>query len=113
MTVHCCGAALGFLAFGLSLLIGLYVGNSFITVVLRSIIAMIAAYVLGVVLAGLGQRAVMENLETEAARLREQAVAALPDQPAPVESIDESAARQTAAQPPPVGAPGGVVAAPS
>lgn len=67
MPTHICGAGLGFLGFAVSLIIGLYVNNSFTTVVLRALAVLGVFYVLGVALAALAQRAVQENFENEIA----------------------------------------------
>jgi hypothetical protein len=60
-----CGAALGLLAFSVSLIIGLYVDNPFITVVQRSILALIIFYILGCVLSVLGQKVIQENFNNQ------------------------------------------------
>lgn len=70
-----CASGLGLLGFGISLIVGLYVGNSFITLVMRAIAVMLLAYVFGYVVATLGQKVVEENFEAEAAELRAQAEA--------------------------------------
>ena len=107
MTTHLCGAALGFFAFAISLIIGLCVGNPFITVVLRSLMVMIVSYGVGVILAGLGQRAVLENLEAEIdglhAQAEAQAEADVDAQQAAEagELTDVSPPEGTVAQPPP------------
>lgn len=72
---HICGAALGFLGFGISLIIGLYVGNPFVTLVLRATCVLIVFYILGLILASLGHKVVQENFEAEAEELLAQAKA--------------------------------------
>lgn len=57
---------MAFLAFTISLFIGLLVNNSFITIVSRGLVVMFVFYVLGCVLAGMGQKVVRENFEDEA-----------------------------------------------
>ena len=65
MTTHVCGAGMAFLGFSLSLIIGLWVNNSFITVVQRGLVVLVLFYVLGCLLAGLGQKAVQENFDAQ------------------------------------------------
>ena len=72
---HICGAALGFLGFGISLIIGLYVGNPFVTLVLRATCVLIVFYILGIILASLGHKVVQENFEAEAEELLAEAKA--------------------------------------
>ena len=60
-----CGAGFAFIGFSLSMFIGLWVDNPFVTVVLRSLFIMLMFYVLGCVLYLLGQKAVQENFDTE------------------------------------------------
>jgi A9-like protein len=60
-----CGAGFAFIGFSLSMFIGLWVDNPFVTVVLRSLLIMLLFYVLGCVLFVLGQKAVQENFDTE------------------------------------------------
>lgn len=64
-----CGAGLACIGFSLSLIIGLWVDNPFVTVVLRSLCIMLVFYVLGCILFVLGQKAVQENFETETQKL--------------------------------------------
>ena len=66
MTTHLCGAGMAFLGFGLSLIIGLWVENSFVTVVSRGIVVLFLFYIIGCFLAGLGQKVIVENFEAEA-----------------------------------------------
>lgn len=70
-TVHLCGAGMAFLAFGVSLVIGLTVNNPFVTVVLRAVLMLAAFYVLGCVLAAVGFHAVEENAARQAQSLRD------------------------------------------
>ena len=72
---HICGAALGFLGFGISLIIGLYVGNPFVTLVLRATCVLMVFYILGLILASLGHKVVQENFETQAEELLAEAKA--------------------------------------
>lgn len=65
MTIHLCGAGLAFLGFGLSLIIGLWVDNPFITVVSRSLVVLVVFYVLGYLLALIGQKVIVSNFERE------------------------------------------------
>ena len=60
-----CGAGFAFIGFSVSLIIGLWVDNPFVTVVLRSLFIMLMFYVLGCVLFVLGQKAVQENFDHE------------------------------------------------
>lgn len=106
MTTNFCGAALAFFAFAVSLIIGLYVGNSFVTVVLRSLVVLILSYILGVILTSLGQRAVVENLEREITKFHSDAEQDSQISRAASETPDDAFAsqinaEQTAAQPPP------------
>ena len=64
-----CGAGFACIGFSLSLIIGLWVDNTFVTVVLRSLFIMLIFYVLGCVLFMLGQKAVQENFEAEAQKM--------------------------------------------
>ena len=65
-----CGAGFACIGFSLSLIIGLWVDNTFVTVVLRSLFIMLVFYVLGCVLFMLGQKAVQENFENEAQNIK-------------------------------------------
>ena len=60
-----CGAGFACIGFSLSLIIGLWVDNTFVTVVLRSLFIMLVFFVLGCVLFIVGQKAVRENFESE------------------------------------------------
>lgn len=64
-----CGAGFACIGFSLSLIIGLWVDNTFVTVVLRSLFIMLIFYVLGCVLFMLGQKAVQENFEDETQKI--------------------------------------------
>ena len=110
-----CGAALAFFAFAVSLIIGLYVGNSFVTLVLRSLVVLILTYILGVILTSLGQKAVMENLERQIAEFHSDAEQDSQDSIAAGETPDHALtsqinAEQTAGQPPPEPVAGAVAA---
>ncbi|MBN1436450.1 MAG: hypothetical protein JW936_05195 [Sedimentisphaerales bacterium] len=72
-TNHVCGAALGFLAFSVSLIVGTMVDNPFITVVLRALGALVVFYILGLVLVAIGHKAVGENFQSEMEAAREAA----------------------------------------
>lgn len=69
---HVCGAGFAFMGFSLSLIIGLWVDNTFVTLVLRSLFIMLIFYVLGCVLFLLGQKAVQENFDNETQNIQEQ-----------------------------------------
>jgi len=75
LTTRLCGAGMAFLGFGVSLLIGLSVGNTFVTVVTRGLVVLFLFYLLGYVLAGLGQKVVIENFDAEAESLQNDAQA--------------------------------------
>ena len=62
---HLCGAGLGFLGFGLSLIIGLIIQNSYITIVARSLVVMIVFYILGNIMFAIGQKVVNQNFDEE------------------------------------------------
>ena len=65
MPTHQCGAALSLVGFGISLVIGLWVDNPFVTVVLRGLWVLLLFYVLGCLLSVIGQKVVQENFENE------------------------------------------------
>ena len=65
MTAHVCGAGMAFLGFSLSLIIGLWVNNPFTTVVSRSLVVLFFSYIFGLMLAGIGQKVIVENFEAE------------------------------------------------
>lgn len=69
MINNICAAALAFLGFSTSLLVGLCVGNSFVTVVSRALIVMAAFFILGRVLAALGTKVIQENFDKMTAEL--------------------------------------------
>ena len=66
-----CGAGFAFLGFAVSLIIGLWTGNCFVTVVLRALAVMAVFYLVGLLLALVGQKAVQEHFEGELARLEQ------------------------------------------
>jgi len=51
--------------FGISLIIGLWVDNPFVTVVLRGLWVLLLFYILGCLLSVIGQKVVQENFENE------------------------------------------------
>ena len=63
MPTHLCGAGLGFLGFSTSLIIGLYVNNNFVDIITRALVVLVLFYLLGYVLALLGQKTIQENFE--------------------------------------------------
>ena len=63
MNIHLCGAGMAFLGFGASLIIGLYAGNPYTTVVLRALTVMFFFYTLGCILAAIGHKIVRENFD--------------------------------------------------
>ena len=65
MPTHQCGAALSLMGFGISLIIGLWVDNSFVTVVLRGLWVLVLFYVLGCLLSIIGQKVVQENFKNQ------------------------------------------------
>ena len=65
MPTHQCGAALSLVGFGISLIIGLWVNNPFVTVVLRGLWILLLFYILGCLLSVIGQKVVQENFENE------------------------------------------------
>ena len=66
-----CAAAMAFLAFTVSMIIGLVVDNPFVTVIGRSIVVMFIFYALGAVLSMIGQKVIQENFEAQADTLRD------------------------------------------
>jgi len=56
---------MAFLGFSLSLIIGLWVNNPFTTVVSRSLVVLFFSYIFGLMLAGIGQKVIVENFEAE------------------------------------------------
>ncbi len=64
MTTHLCGAGMAFVGFSASLIIGLNAQNSYNTIVLRALCVMLVFYILGVVLALVGQKVIDENFAT-------------------------------------------------
>ena len=69
MMTQLCGAGMAFVGFSLSLIIGLYVGNSYITIVWRSLGVMAVFYILGCILSSIGQSVIRENFDDEVERL--------------------------------------------
>lgn len=65
MPTHQCGAALSLVGFGISLIIGLWVDNPFVTVVLRGLWVLVLFYILGCLLSVIGQKVVQENFDKE------------------------------------------------
>ena len=59
---------MAFLGFSMSLIIGLYVNNEFVTTVLRSLVVLLVFYILGCLFSFIGQKAVQENFENEVKR---------------------------------------------
>jgi hypothetical protein len=62
---HVCSAGLALLAFSVSLIIGLWVNNPFITVVQRSVFVLVLFYPMGYVLSVLGQKVIKENFDNQ------------------------------------------------
>ena len=90
-----CGAGFAFIGFSLSLIIGLWVDNTFVTVVLRSLFIMLVFYVLGCALFVLGQKAVQENFEDETQNiLARQQAAEIEESDEAGESIETGAAEE-------------------
>ncbi len=73
MSTQLCAAALAFLAFTTSMIIGLWVNNPFVTVIGRSILVMFIFYALGAVISLIGQKVIRENFDAEAEILRNKA----------------------------------------
>ena len=67
-----CAAGLALLAFSCALIIGLCVGNPFVSVVFRALQIMLVFYVLGLILGIIGEKAVKENFDAEADMVRKQ-----------------------------------------
>jgi hypothetical protein len=70
MTTHVCAAGMAFLGFGCALVIGLSVGNPFVTVVTRGVVVLVAFYGLGFVLGSVGQKVVQDDFDKQANALR-------------------------------------------
>jgi len=66
-----CGAGMAFLGFSLTLIIGLWVDNPFVTVVQRAIVVLVLFYIFGSLLSVLGQKVIDENFKTEAKAIQE------------------------------------------
>ena len=75
MPTHLCGAGLAFLGFSVSLIIGLWVNNPFVTVILRALWVLVLFYILGCLLSVIGQKVVKENFEKEVEILQEKSLA--------------------------------------
>ena len=90
MPTHLCGAGLAFLGFSVSLIIGLWVNNPFVTVVLRALWVLVLFYVLGCVLSVIGQKAVQENFDKEIEAHQEP-----PPNQVQVEPIEPAAANES------------------
>ena len=71
VTSHLCGAGFAFFGFAITLIIGLVVGNDFITIVLRGLGVLVLFYILGLTLSAVGHKAVEENFQTQADAVRE------------------------------------------
>jgi hypothetical protein len=69
VAIHLCGAGTAFLGFSMSLIIGLYAQNPYTTIILRALIVMVLFYLLGSVLAYIGQKVIMENFDAEVAAM--------------------------------------------
>lgn len=74
MNNHLCGAGMGLLGFTTTLIIGLMVGNPFLTIVWRAIQILVLFYFLGYFLCHLGLKAVKENFMTEAEIIRQKEI---------------------------------------
>jgi len=94
--IHICGAGMGLLAFSVSLVIGLVVNNSFVTIVARSLLVLFLFYLLGCVLSALGQIVVKEHFDRQVRALESQTVAAQDDL-SPGEEDKSSAPKTTPA----------------
>ena len=69
LATQLCAAAMAFLAFTTSMIIGLYVDNPFTTVIGRSVLCLFVFYILGAILSVIGQKVIKENFDAEAERL--------------------------------------------
>ena len=67
---------MGFMGFTISLIIGMLADNTFITVVLRGLAVLVAFYLLGLLVATIGHKAVEENFKNEMEALQAAADAA-------------------------------------
>ncbi len=88
---------MAFLAFTISLIIGLTVDNSFVTIVARSLVVMFIFYILGCIFAAMGQKVIEENFEHEVEELNANETASNtgePVQTAP--AVGETTATQAA-----------------
>ncbi len=71
-----CAAGMALLAFSCSLVIGLCVGNPFVTVVGRALVVMGIFYVLGLLFGVIGEKVIKENFDVEAQMIRQKTHAA-------------------------------------
>lgn len=71
-----CAAGMALLAFSCSLVIGLCVGNPFVTVVGRALVVMAIFYVLGLLFGVIGEKVIKENFDVEAEMIRQKTHAA-------------------------------------
>ena len=95
-----CGAGFACIGFSLSLIIGLWVDNTFVTVVLRSLFIMLVFYVLGCVLFMLGQKAVQENFDQETQELQaKQHISETDESDEAAELLEVSGAEEPLGQP--------------
>ncbi len=95
MPTQLCGAGMAFLGFSLTLIIGLWVDNSFVTVVQRAVVVLVLFYILGCVLSVLGQKVIDENFEAEARAMQEKFER---ENPLPVEAAKPETRRDKAPQ---------------
>ena len=84
LATQLCAAAMAFLAFTTSMIIGLWVNNPFVTVIGRSIMVMFIFYALGAILSLIGQKVIRENFDAQAEILLDNA------QQKNEETVDES-----------------------
>ena len=63
-------AALSLIVFALCLVLGILASNSFSTTVMRALIAMVVTLVLGLILGGIAQAMIDENLKSEEEKLK-------------------------------------------
>lgn len=72
LATQLCAAAMAFLAFTTSMIIGLWVDNPFTVVIGRSVLCLFIFYILGAILSLIGQKVIKENFDAEAERLSQQ-----------------------------------------
>ena len=65
MPTHLCAAGMAFLGFSICMFIGLWVDNTFETVVMRSLVVLTLFYLLGLVLSTVGQKVIVEQFDAE------------------------------------------------